>query len=306
MLMYVVRRLLMLIPILLGVTLLTFAISQVTPGDPVALMLGPTATPERVRALREQLGFNDPVLVQYGRYVWNALHGDLGRSVRGQTPVLREILTRFPSTLELTMAAMFLAVVGGVGAGVVAATSRNRGAETATMIVALFGLSIPSFWLAIVLILIFGVTLRWVSVAGGSGPKDLLLPAFCLALAPAAVLARVTRSSILEVIREDYIRTARAKGLGQQAVVRGHVLRNAMIPVVTVIGLQFAGMLGGAVFIENVFARPGLGRFAVNAIAARDYPQVQGVVLFMAVIYVLINLVVDLTYGWLDPRIRYD
>jgi ABC-type dipeptide/oligopeptide/nickel transport system permease component len=238
------------------------------------------------------------VLVQYGRYVWNALHGDLGRSVRGQTPVLREILTRFPSTLELTMAAMLLAVVGGVGAGVVAATSRNRGAETATMIVALFGLSIPSFWLAIVLVLVFGVILRWVSVAGGSGPKDLVLPAFCL--------ARVTRSSILEVIREDYIRTARAKGLGQQAVVRGHVLRNAMIPVVTVIGLQFAGMLGGAVFIENVFARPGLGRFAVNAIAARDYPQVQGVVLFMAVIYVLINLVVDLTYGWLDPRIRYD
>ncbi|MBM4459715.1 MAG: ABC transporter permease [Chloroflexi bacterium] len=306
MLMYVVRRLLMLIPILLGVTLLTFAIVQVTPGDPVALMLGPAATPERVAAMRQQLGFDDPVLVQYGRYVWNALHGDLGRSVRGQTPVLGEILARFPSTVELTVAAMLLAVIGGVGAGVIAATSRRRVIETATMIVALVGLSLPSFWLAIILILVFGVNLRWVSVAGGEGLKNLILPAFCLALAPAAVLARLTRSSILEVIREDYVRTARAKGLGQRAVVLIHVLRNSLIPVVTVIGLQFAGMLGGAVFIENVFARPGIGRFAVNAIAARDYPQVQGVVLFTAAIYVLINLAVDLMYGWLDPRIRYD
>jgi ABC-type dipeptide/oligopeptide/nickel transport system permease component len=296
----------MLIPILLGVTLLTFAIAQVTPGDPVALMLGPAATPARVAAMREELGFNDPVLVQYGRYVWNALHGDLGRSVRGQTPVLREILVRFPSTLELTVAAMFLAIVGGVGAGVIAATSRSRGAETATMTLALFGLSVPSFWLAIVLIMVFGVNLHWVSVAGGQGFKNLILPAFCLALAPAAILARLTRSSILEVIREDYVRTARAKGLGQRSVVWIHVLRNSLIPVVTVIGLQFAALLGGAVFIENVFARPGIGRFAVNAIAARDYPQVQGVVLFTAVIYVVINLVVDLAYGWLDPRIRYD
>jgi ABC-type dipeptide/oligopeptide/nickel transport system permease component len=288
------------------VTLLTFAIVQVTPGDPVALMLGPAATPERVEAMRQQLGLNDPLLVQYGRYVWNALHGDLGRSVRGQTPVLAEILARFPSTVELTVAAMLIAVIGGVGAGVIAAISRRRAVETATMIAALVGLSLPSFWLAIILILIFGVNLRWVSVAGGEGLKNLILPAFCLALAPAAVLARLTRSSILEVIREDYVRTARAKGLGQRAVVTIHVLRNSLIPVVTVIGLQFAGMLGGAVFIENVFARPGIGRFAVNAIAARDYPQVQGVVLFTAAIYVLINLAVDLIYGWLDPRIRYD
>jgi ABC-type dipeptide/oligopeptide/nickel transport system permease component len=306
MLMYTVRRLLMLIPILLGVTLLTFAIVQVTPGDPVALMLGPAATPERVAALRQQLGLNDPVLVQYVRYVWNALHGDLGRSVRGQTPVLAEIVARFPSTVELTVAAMLIAVIGGVGAGVIAATARRRAVETATMIAALVGLSLPSFWLAIILILVFGVNLHWVSVAGGEGLKNLILPAFCLALAPAAVLARLTRSSILEVIREDYVRTARAKGLGQRAVVLIHVLRNSLIPVVTVIGLQFAGMLGGAVFIENVFARPGIGRFAVNAIAARDYPQVQGVVLFTAAIYVLINLAVDLIYGWLDPRIRYD
>jgi ABC-type dipeptide/oligopeptide/nickel transport system permease component len=208
--------------------------------------------------------------------------------------------------LELTLAAMFLAIVGGVGIGAIAATSRRRGVDGVTMVTALVGLSIPSFWLAIVLIIIFGVNLKWVSVTGGEGVKDLILPAFCLALAPAAVLARLTRSSILEVIREDYVRTARAKGLGQRAVIATHVLRNSLIPVVTVIGLQFAAMLGGAVFIENVFARPGIGRFAVNAIAARDYPQVQGIVLVTATIYVLLNLAVDLVYGWLDPRIRYD
>ena len=252
------------------------------------------------------MGFNDPFLVQYARYLWNVMHGDLGVSVRGQTPVLDEILARLPSTLELAVAAMLMAVIGGVSAGAIAATTRRRGVGSVTMITALVGLSVPSFWLAIILIIIFGVNLQWVSVTGGEGLKDLILPAFCLALAPAAVLARLTRSSILEVIREDYVRTARAKGVGQRSVVTVHVLRNAMIPVVTVIGLQFAAMVGGTVFIENVFARPGIGRFAVSAIAARDYPQVQGVVLFVATIYVLLNLGVDLVYGWLDPRIRYD
>jgi len=304
--MYALGRLLMLIPILLGVMFLTFAIAQVTPGDPVVLMLGNYATPERVAEMREQLGFDDPFIEQYGRYVWNAAQGDLGKSIRGQTPVLREILDRFPSTMQLTVSAMVLAIVGGVGAGTIAATSRRKGVDGATMVTALVGLSLPSFWLAIILIIVFGVNLKWVSVTGGSGLKDLILPSFTLALAPMAVLARLTRSSILEVIREDYVRTARAKGLGQRTVTTVHVLRNALIPVVTVIGMQFAGMLGGAVFIESVFARPGIGRFAVNAIAARDYPQVQGTVLFAATIYVLLNLVVDLLYGFLDPRIRYD
>jgi peptide/nickel transport system permease protein len=304
--MYVTRRLLMLIPVLLGVTFLTFAIAQVTPGDPVVLMLGTYATPERVAELREQLGFNDPLWVQYGRYVWDLLHGDLGTSVRGQTAVLDEILARFPSTLELTLAAMFLSVVGGVSAGVIAATAKRKLVDGATMVTALVGLSIPSFWLAIILILIFGVRLRWVSVTGGEGLKDLILPAVCLALGPTAVLARLTRSSILEVAREDYVQTARAKGLREKAVTLRHILRNALIPVVTVMGLQFASLLGGTVFIESVFARPGLGRFAVNAIAARDYPQVQGMVLFTATIYVLLNLVVDVLYAVLDPRIVYD
>lgn len=296
----------MLIPVLLGVTFLTFAIAQVTPGDPVQLMLGQYATPERIAQLREQLGLDDPFLVQFSRYVWNALQGDLGKSVRGQTPVLDEILRRFPSTLELTVGAMFFAVVVGIVAGTIAATTRHRWVDTSTMVTALIGLSIPEFWLAIVLVLLFGVHLGWVSVTGGTGLKDLILPSFCLGVGPAAMLARLTRSSILEVVREDYVRTARSKGLANRVVVWRHILRNALIPIVTAIGLMFAGLLGGTVFIESVFARPGLGRFAVAAVAARDYPQVQGVVLFGAAIYVLFNLVVDLLYAVLDPRIRYE
>lgn len=303
---YLIRRLLMLIPVLLGVTFLTFAIIQLTPGDPVALMLGNYATPERIVELRGQLGLDDPLAVQYARYVWNVAHGDLGKSIRGQTPVMDEILARFPSTLQLTLVGMFLAIVGGVSAGIVSATAKNKYLDGATMAVALIGISIPSFWLAIILIIIFGIQLGWVSVTGGEGVKDLILPSFCLALAPAAVLARLTRSSILEVVREDYVRTARAKGLREIVVTARHLLRNALIPVVTVMGLQFGGVLGGTVFIESVFARPGLGRFAVNAIASRDYPQIQGMVLFTATVYVLLNLGVDLLYGWLDPRIRYD
>jgi ABC-type dipeptide/oligopeptide/nickel transport system permease component len=306
MLVYIIRRLLMLVLVLLGITLLTFAIVQVTPGDPVRLMLGAHATPERIAEFREMLHLDDPLMVQYGRYVWNAVQGDLGRSIRGQTPVLDEILTRFPSTLQLTLAAMGLAIVGGVSTGMVAAMARRKWVDSTIMVVALLGLSIPSFWLAIVLILVLGVGLGWVSVTGGTGLRDLILPAFCLALPPGAVLARSTRSSILEVLREDFVRTARSKGLSWRKVARVHILRNALVPVVTVMGLQFSSMLGGAVFIESVFARPGVGRFAVNAIAARDWPQVQGVVLFLATVYSLLNLMVDLVYGFLDPRIRYD
>jgi peptide/nickel transport system permease protein len=302
---YIARRLLTLIPILLGVTLLTFAIEQVTPGDPVVLMLGQNATPELIKSTREQLGYDDPLLVQYGRYVLHVMQGDLGKSVRGQTDVLDEILARFPSTAQLTVSAMVLAIIGGVTIGMIAATTRHKWVDNVVMLAALVGLSLPSFWIAIMMILVFGVHLKWVSVIGGEGLKDLILPSITLALAPTAVLARLTRSSILEVIREDYVRTALAKGLSWRIVTWTHVLRNALIPVVTVIGLQFASLLAGAVFIEAIFARPGLGRFAVNAIIARDYPQVQGVVLFTATIYVLLNLVVDITYGLLDPRITY-
>jgi peptide/nickel transport system permease protein len=302
---YVVRRLLMLLPILLGVSFLTFAIIQVTPGDPAVLMLGQYATPERIAGLREELGLNDPLPLQYGRYVWRALHGDLGRSFRSQRPVIDEILDRFPSTLELTVAALLISSIAGVAIGVIAATVRNRWLDGGIMTGALIGLSIPEFWLGIMLLIVFGIKLKLVPITGGTGLKSLILPALTLALAPAAVLARLTRSSVLEVIREDYVRTAWAKGLAERAVIVGHVLRNALIPVVTVLGLEFAALLGGAVFIENVFARPGIGRLAVNSIAMRDYPTVQGIVLFTATVYALLNLLVDVLYGFLDPRIRY-
>jgi peptide/nickel transport system permease protein len=296
----------MLIPILLGVTLLTFAIIQFTPGDPVVLMLGNYATPERVAEMREQLGLNDPMLVQYANYVWNLSHGDLGKSFRGQTQVLSEILMRFPSTLELTISAMSLAIIIGVPTGILAATKRSKWIERFIMATSIVGISIPNFWLAVILIIVFGVNLKWVPVTGGEGLKSLILPTIALAIYPSAVLARLTRSSILEVIREDYVRTARAKGIAERAITWIHIMRNALIPVITVIGLQFAGLLGGAVFIESVFARSGLGRFAINAISARDYPQIQGMVLFAATVYVLLNLAVDLLYAYLDPRIRYE
>lgn len=303
---YVLRRLLMLLPILVGVSLLAFAILHVTPGDPAVLMLGQYATPDRITGLRQELGLDDPLHVQYGRYLWRALHGDLGSSFRSQRPVIQEILDRFPSTMQLTLTALFLSVIVGVSTGVLAATARNRWVDGGLMAGALVGLSIPEFWLGIVLLIVFGVKLKMVPITGGTGLRALILPSVTLALAPAAVLARLTRSSMLEVIREDYVRTAWAKGLGGRSVIVSHVLRNALIPVVTVLGLQFAGLLAGTVFIENVFARPGIGRLVVNAIAARDYPMVQGIVLFTATVYAFLNLAVDVLYGFLDPRIRYD
>ena len=302
---YIARRLLALLPLLLGVSLLVFAIIQLTPGDPARSMLGDYATEERVAAVRHQLGLDDPVAVQYGRYLWGLFHGDLGRSFRGQSPVLEEIIARLPSTLQLTVAAMTIAVVGGMAAGVLAGVARSRWADGLAMSSALLGLSVPNYWLAILCIILFGVNLRWISVTGGEGFKDLILPSLCLALGPGAVIARLTRSSMLEVKREDYVLTARAKGLSELRITLAHVLRTALIPVVTVVGLQFAGMLSGAVFIEAVFARPGIGRLAVNAIATRDYPQVQGIVLFLAIAYALANLAVDILYAALDPRIRY-
>ncbi len=302
---YIIRRLLMLIPILLGVSFLTFAIIKVTPGDPAQIMLGMRATPEKIAELHKTLHLDDPFLVQYTRYVWNALHGDLGRSIRGDTPVLDEIIKRFPSTLQLTLGALFVEIFFGITAGIIAATAKSRLVDGVTMVTALVALSIPEFWLAIVMIIVFGLQLKWVSVTGGPGLKNLILPSFCLGIGAAASIARLTRSSILEVAQEDYVRTARAKGLAERIVILGHILRNALIPVVTVLGLSFAGLLGGAVFIENVFARPGLGRFAINAIGARDFPQIQGMVLFTAVVYAVLNLAVDILYSVIDPRIRY-
>jgi peptide/nickel transport system permease protein len=303
---YLLRRLLLMIPVLLGVSLLTFAIAKFAPGDPIRMMLGQYATAENMATLRLKYGLDDPVFVQFVKYLRNALQGDLGLTIRGQKPVVDEILLRLPATLTLAVGATLFASVVGIATGILAATARRRWVAALANGSALFGLSIPGFWLAIVCVLIFGVQLRWVSVTGGSGWRNLVLPIIVLGIAPAAILTRLTRSSVLEVYRENYVTTARAKGVGESVVITRHVLRNALIPVVTMLGLQFAGMLGGAIFIEAVFARPGLGKLAIDAVAQRDYPLVQGIVLFTALVYVVMNLLVDLLYATLDPRIRYE
>lgn len=301
---FILRRLLYIIPVLLVVSFLVFIISDLIPGDPVIIMLGPRANPERVAQIRGALGLDDPFVVRYGRFVWNALHGDLGNSIRGGTPVLSEILDRLPSTVQLAAGALVFAGCVGIPLGILAARYKNRWVDNAIMVTAMFGLSTPSFWLAIILIIIFGVHLKWISVTQGSGIKDLVLPSVTLGLASMASLARLTRSSILEVLGEDFVRTAHGKGLSDLTIYLRHVLRNALIPIVTYLGLLFADLLTGAVFIESVFARPGLGRFAVYAVSARDFPQVQGLVLFVATFYLLMNLVVDILYGVIDPRVR--
>lgn len=303
---YTLRRVGMTLLVLLAVSVLVFLMSHLTPGDPATIMLGENASRADVLRLRHELGLDRPLPVQYGRYLVNVLRGDLGRSIRSGRPVAGEIWERFPPTLQLTLAATVVAIAAGVLLGALAATSRNRVAETLLMSASLVGISMPSFWLGLLLILLFGLVLRWLPIAGGSGWQALVLPAVTLAAQAAAVLARLTRASLLEVLPSDYVRTARAKGVGARRVLFHHALRNALIPVVTVIGLQFGGLLGGAVIVESVFARSGLGRFAVGAIQARDFPLIQGIVVFAAAVYALVNLSVDVLYLALDPRISYD
>jgi peptide/nickel transport system permease protein len=250
------------------------------------------------------MGFNDPLLVQFGTYVSRALGGDLGTSFRSQRPVLDEIFERLPSTLELAGGAMLVALTVGIPVGVAAAAARRRWWGDAVMSVSVIGLSIPAFWLGVLGIILFGVNLRWVSVTGGDGLQDLILPSLCLGLGEAAVLARLAYSSVKETLITDYVRVANAKGLTPRLVLWRHALRNALIPVVTVFGIQLGNVLGGSVFIEAVFARSGLGRYAVNAITNRDFPQIQGMVLFAAVVYVLVNLMIDIAYTVVDPRLR--
>lgn len=302
---FIVRRLFGLVFVLLGISFLVFAIGKVTPGDPVKMMLGNRATPDDIARIRLQLHMDDPLLVQYGKYIWGVMHGDFGRSYRGQTPVLKEIMLRVPASLQLGTAAFIFAVVIGLPAGLIAARHHNRFLDSMTMMFAQVAISVPEFWLAIVVVIVFGVQLGWIPITGGQGFQSLIGPAICLGIGPAAVLARLTRSSVLEVLQDDYIRTARAKGLRNTVINYRHIMRNALIPVITFLGLLFAGLISGAVFIESVFARPGLGRFAITAINARDMPQVQGIVLFGAALYVVMNLLVDILYSVIDPRIRY-
>jgi peptide/nickel transport system permease protein len=301
---FIIKRVLSVVPVLIGVSIVAFLMSHLVPGDPVTVMLGQHGTAEDATRLRKELGLDDPLYVQYWRFLRDALRGDLGHSIRSGQPVFTEIRERFPSTLELTAAAIAVAIAVGVTLGVAAAASRRPAADGGIMAFALVGISMPYFWSGILLILLFGLKLRWLPIAG-EGPKALVLPTITLAAPAAAVLARMTRSTMLEALGQDFVRTARAKGLREQLVVGRHVLKNAMIPVITIIGLQFGGLLTGAVIVESVFSRPGLGRYTVTAIQSRDFPQIQGIVLVAATIYVFVNLVVDLLYAVVDPRIRY-
>ena len=304
MLTFLLRRAVLVVPILLGVSVVVFLMVHLVPGDPIRIMLGHSPSGADIRQLRHELGLDSPLPVQYVRYVGHALHGDLGASIRSNRPVVDEIADRFPQTLQLTVAAMAVAIVLGVGVGTLAAASRSRLFEGALMLGATLGVSLPTFWVGLLLIDVFALRLRWFPVLGSTGLRGLVLPAVTLALPAAAVLARVTRAGLVDVLGQDYIRTARAKGLARRHIVGYHALRNGLIVVLTIVGLQFGSLMAGSIIVESVFARPGLGSFVVGAIQARDYPDIQGIVLVFAVLYVLINLVLDVLYGLINPRIR--
>jgi len=302
---YILKRLALAVPSLIGVSILVFSMSHLVPGDPVAIMLGERATSADMARLRAQLGLDRPLYIQYAEFVGRAVQGDLGTSIRTGRPVLQEIVEQFPSTLALTLAAIVIAAVAGILAGTLSATSSQQVIGGAVMVLVLLGISTPTFFSGLLLIIVFSLYLNWLPVATGTGLAPLVLPSIALAAPAAAVLARITRSSMLEELRKDYVRTAYAKGLRLEGVVVRHVWKNAMIPIVTILGLQFGGLMAGAVIVESVFARPGLGRYTVNAINARDFPQIQGTVLVVAVAYLLVNLLVDVLYAALDPRIKY-
>lgn len=302
---YIVRRLAMLIPILLGVSILVFFVMRMIPGDPARQALGPEATGDQVAALRSAWRLDEPIPMQYFAWLQRATTGDLGRSTISRVPVVEELATRFPATLKLTVASMVVAIVFGLTMGIAGAVWHNSAIDRLTMLAALLGICTPSFWLGLLLLLAFSVRLNWFPAAGAGGLSHLVLPALTLGIGAAAIVARVTRSSMIDVLSDDYIRTARAKGLRQSAVVMQHALRNALIPVLTILGLEFGGLLAGSVITETVFAYPGIGQLLIKSIGNRDFPIVQGALLLFSVQFVIINLVVDLLYAKADPRIQY-
>ena len=313
MLAYTIRRVLLAIPVMLMVATAVFLLLRLTPGDPAGIILGPEATEERRLALRRELGLEDPLPVQYAHWLGKAVRGDLGRSIFLDKPVTVALAERAQPTLTLTILALLVSLAIGLPTGVIAARARGSWLDLGTMGVAMVGIAMPTFWLGLNLIFIFAVLLRWLPVAGyqplSAGPWEalryLILPAVTLGVAQGALLARMTRSMMLEVLDQDYVRTARAKGLTERAVVLRHALRNAFIPLLTVIGLSFAALMGGAVVTEQIFTIPGVGRLLIQAIGRRDFPLVQGTVLVIAALYVLINLGVDLLYAVVDPRISH-
>ena len=304
MLRFLARRLLLAIPVLLGVATLVFALLHLVPGDPVQAMLGDAASPQSVAELRGRLGLDRPLHIQYAAFLAGAARGNLGVSLRTNEPVTTAIAARLPATVELALAAMLVAVAIAIPAGVVAAVNAGTGVDHAATTLALVGLSMPNFWLGPLLAIVFSVGLGWLPVSGRGTPAHLVLPAITLGAPLAAVLARMTRASLIDELRELYVTAARARGVPPARVVMKHAFRNSLIPIITVLGLQVGGLLTGAVITETIFAWPGVGRLLIQSIGFRDYPVVQGCVLFIAMTYVSVNLLTDMAYAYLDPRIR--
>jgi peptide/nickel transport system permease protein len=331
---YIAQRLLTAIPVLVGVSLIVFILVRLIPGDPARVIMGAKARPESIKLFHERYGLDEPIPVQYMMWLSHIAQGDMGDSLRTHTPVLEELMIRIPHTLELAIASMLIGTTLGMGFGIIASIRRNSLADYGTMVAALVGISMPIFWLGLTLIFIFSVLLGWLPTGGRMGydvnietvtglpmldslltgnwsalidlSKHLLMPAITLATPIIAVTARMTRTSMLEVMTQDYIRTARAKGLRQRVVTSRHALRNAMLPIITVLGLDVGWLLGGAVVTETIFAWPGVGRYVYESIKARDYPAIQASILFIAATFVLVNLAVDLLYAYINPRIRYE
>ena len=303
---FLARRLALSIPVLLGVATLVFSLIHLIPGDPAQAMLGEAASQADIEALRQRLGLDRPLLAQYGRFLNGLVHGDLGTSLRTGEPVAQQIRLRVPATMELAAAAMVVALGIAIPLGVLAAVRRGTAIDAASMTLALTGISVPNFWLGPLLAIVFAVQLQWLPVSGRGTWAHLVLPAVSLGAGLAAILARMTRATLLEELREPYVQAARARGVSPARAVLAHALRNGLIPVVTLLGLQFGNVLTGAVITETVFAWPGIGRLLIQSIGFRDYPVVQGCILFIATTYVLVNLATDLAYGAVDPRIRFE
>ncbi len=306
MLQFVARRIVVAIPVLFGVALLAFSIIRLIPGDPAQVMLfGSQATPQQMHKLRVELGLTEPYPVQYAIYLGRLAHGDLGKSFITGQPVATEIENRFSDTLRLTLASMIVAVIVGVPLGIVAGTWPNTWVDHLATGISVLGVAIPYFWLALILVLFFAVDVHWFPSLGEGSPTAIVLPAISLGYGFAAIITRLLRNNLIDVYQTHYVLVAKAKGLSRWQVLRQHALKNALIPVVTILGLQFGNLLSGAVAVEVIFGRPGIGNYLVQAIEAKDIPTVQGIMLFIAVIYILINMLVDISYGLLDPRIRF-
>ncbi len=302
---FLLYRLLSMFTVLLGVITLIFFLIHLVPGDPVQAMLGETATPTDLEALRQALGLDKPLLTQWWLYMSNLFQGDLGTSLYSKQPIIEILIERFPATLELATAGLLVAILLALPLGSIAALRKDTIYDNGAMVFSLLGVSIPNFWLGPMLILLFSLMLGWFPVSGREGVLSLVLPAITLGTALAAILGRMVRSTLLEVLNEDYIRTARAKGLRESAIIIHHALRNASLPIITILGLQLGTLLGGAVITEIIFAWPGIGQLTIESIQRRDYPLVQACILLISLSYVFVNTFTDILYGWLDPRVRY-